>query len=160
MISAQAPSLNLRDAKFEELDDPHVPLHAQLHYTLAGGFHLAGNRLTGLVPAIWERLYVSDDSVENRFSPFKLWDATHISSTVEFTPPQGWHTTVGKGSSLKNSYCEASVKETADHDLLRFESQLTQRSGQFPATQYNAYIEAVRQSRALTEQSIVLERKK
>lgn len=160
MISAEAPSIHLREAKFDELDDPHAPLRLQLHYTLTGGFHLAGDRLAGQVPAIWERMYVSGDATENRFSPFKLWVATRIASTVEFTPPPGWHTAVGKGSSVKTPYCEATLKESADHDLLRFESQLTQRAGLFPADQYSAYVEAVRKSRALAEESIVLERRK
>jgi hypothetical protein len=150
----------LRDANIDDLDDPQVPLHVRLRYGLAGGFRPAGDRLAGQVPAIWERLYVSGDAIENRFSPFKLWTPTRITSTVEFSPPPGWHTTVGKGSSLKTPYCEASLKATAEHELLRFESQLTQRAGQFPAEQYEAYVEVVRKIRALEEQSIVLERKK
>lgn len=160
MIAGEVPSISLGEAKFDELDNPHAPLHLHLHYTLAGGFHPAGNQLTGQVPAVWERFYVSSDAIGNRFSPFKVWDSTRIASTVEFTPPPGWHTTVGKGSSLKTPYCEASLKASAEHDSLRFESQLTQRAGQFPADQYNAYLEAVRKSRSLAEQSIVLERKK
>lgn len=160
MIAGEVPSISLGEAKFDQLDDPHAPLHLHLHYTLAGGFHPAGSQLTGQVPAVWERFYVSGDAIGNRFSPFKVWDSTHIASTVEFTPPPGWHTAVGKGSSVKTPYCEASLKASGERELLRFESQLTQRAGLFPADQYSAYVEAVRKSRTLTEQGIVLERKK
>ncbi|HSI12070.1 MAG TPA: tetratricopeptide repeat protein [Chthoniobacter sp.] len=160
MIAGEVPSISLGEAKFDELDNPHTPLHLHLHYTLAGGFHPAGSQLTGQVPAIWERFYVSGDAIGNRFSPFKVWDSTRIASTVEFTPPSGWHTAVGKGSSVKTPYCEALLKTSEEHELLRFESQLTQRAGLFPADQYSAYVEAVRKSRTLAEQSIVLERKK
>lgn len=160
MIAAEAASLNLRDAKIEELDDPQAPLHFQLHYGIAGDFHRAGDRLAGQVPAIWERLYVNGDATENRFSPFKLWIPTHITSTLELTPPPGWHSTLGKGSSFKSPYGDASLKPTLNHDSLHFESQVARKAGEFPAEQYPAYVEAVRQIRAVVEQSIVFELKK
>lgn len=160
LIAAEVPSINVSEVKFEQLDDPHAPLRLQLHYTLAGDFHPAGSQLTGRIPAVWERFYVNGDAIGNRFSPFKVWDSTRIASTVEFIPPPGWHSTVGKGASVETPYCKASLKTSGEHEALRFESQLTQRAGQFPADQYNAYVEAVRQSRTLAEQSIVLERKR
>jgi tetratricopeptide (TPR) repeat protein len=157
-MASEAPAVNLKEAKIEQLEDPQAPLRLRLHYVLKNRFHTAGDRLAGQLPAIWERLYVPADPADPRFSPFKLWIPTRLSSQATLTPPKGWQAAPAKLAPTKSPFGEGSAEVVLEQGALRLKCALSQRAGQFPAAQYSDYLQAAQQNRALVEANIVLTR--
>ncbi|MEA3211938.1 MAG: hypothetical protein QOE70_4995 [Chthoniobacter sp.] len=158
MMNHEAPSLDLREALIEGIDDPQRPLGLRLRYTLRRKFQNVAGQLIGQLPAVWERLYLAGEPVEQRLTPFKLWVPLKFESHVSLTPPAGWQAAPAEAPKVAGPFCTGIARARLEQRTLRVESTLTQDIGQFPPAQYGAFVEAGREALGLVEQGVALQR--
>jgi hypothetical protein len=157
-IVHELPGANLTEAKIEGLDDPESPLHIDLRYTLQGRFKAVAGQLLGHLPAAWERMYLAVDSVEKRASPFRLWIPIQIESTTILTPPTGWLPVANNVRPIDNAFDHATATARLDGVRLVIDIRLARRTGQFPANQYRAFMDAGSAAVGFAEQNVVLKK--
>lgn len=157
-MTRELPGVDLREAKIENVEDPQSPLRLKLHYLVPRRFQTAGGQLIGQLPSVWERWFLTSDPVQQRQTPFKVWIPVNFESRVTLTPPAGWRASAGAESKLDRPYCTGSVSTQLESRKLRLDCRITQRAGQFPATEYRAYLDATSSALALAEQGIVLKK--
>jgi tetratricopeptide (TPR) repeat protein len=159
MLDNELPGVDLQEAEVEQIDDPHVPLKLRLRYLLRQRCQVAGARLIGRLPAPWERMNLAPTPVEKRTTAFRLWVPTTFETTVRITPPAEWKPVVPEKRQLDKPFCTGGLEARMDARVLRLDGHLTQRTGEFPAAQYGAYIDAMGEGIRLTEQNLVFEKK-
>ena len=157
-MTRELPGVDLREANIENVEDPQSPLQLKLHYVVPRRFQTAGGQLIGQLPALWERWFLNSDPVQQRQTPFKVWIPVNFESRVTLTPPAGWRTSSTPESKLSRPYCTGSASTQLESRKLRLDCRITQRPGQFPATEYRAYLDATSSALALLEQGIVLKK--
>ena len=157
-IIRELPGANLTESKIDGLDDPQTPLHLDLHYTLQGRFKPGAGQLTGPLPATWERLYLAVEPVEKRLSPFRLWIPMQIDSTTSLTPPTGWLPVASAARPIDNAFQHATATAHLDAARLVIDIHLARRTGQFPANQYRAFMDAGTAAISSVEQNVVLKK--
>ena len=157
-MTRELPSVDLREAQIDNVDDPQTPLRLRLRYLVPRRFQAAGGQLIGQLPAVWERSFMAGDPVEQRQTPFRLWVPVSLESHVTLTPPAGWQATPTEARRLDRPFCTASATAQLDAHKLRLETRLTQRPGQFPAADYRAYLDATNTALSLVEPGIILKR--
>ena len=157
-MTRELPSVDLREAQIENVDDPQAPLHLKLRYLVPRRFQTAGAQLIGQLPTVWERWFLTGDPVEQRQTPFKVWIPVNLESHVTVTPPPGWQAAAARGHQLDRPFCTGSASSQLEARKLHLDTQVTQRSGQFPAGEYRAYLDATATALGLVEQGLILKK--
>ena len=157
-MTRELPSVDLREAQIENVDDPQAPLLLKLRYLVPRRFQTAGGQLIGQLPTVWERWFLTGDPVEQRQTPFKVWIPSSLESHVTLTPPPGWQAAPARESKLDRPFCTGTASSQLAARKLYLDTLVTQRSGQFPAGEYRAYLDATATALGLVEQGLVLKK--
>ena len=157
-MTRELPAVDLREAQIENVDDPQAPLLLKLRYLVPRRFQTAGGQLIGQLPAIWERWFLAGDPVEQRQTPFKVWIPVNLESHVTLTPPAGWQAAVARSEKLDRPFCTGTANSQLEARKLHLDTQVTQRSGQFPPAEYRAYLDATATALGLVEQGMIFKR--
>ena len=155
-MTRELPTVDLREAQIENVDDPQAPLRLRLRYLVPRRFQAVGGQLIGQLPAVWERWFLNGDPVEQRQTPFKVWVPVSVESHVTLTPPPGWQAAAARESKLDRPFCTGTASSQLEARKLRLDTQVTQRPGQFPANDYRAYLDATSTALGLVEQGMIL----
>ena len=70
--------VELSDFSAEPLETPYAPLRLHCAYTFKRQFHRSNDRLSGILRAGVERLYLTADPVDNRLTPFEVTIPLHL----------------------------------------------------------------------------------
>lgn len=157
-MTRELPGVDLREAQIENVDDPQAPVRLKLHYLAPRRFQNAGGQLIGQLPSVWERWFLNGDPVQQRQTPFKVWIPVNFDTRITLTPPAGWQVGAGKESKLDRPFCAGSATSRVEARQLRLEARIAQRAGQFPASEYRAYLDATAAALRLVEPGIVLKK--
>lgn len=139
-----------------DLENPSQPLRIRLTYVLRQAFHQADGRLTGSVPALTERFYLSQEAVERRRSPFQIRDPRWFASTLRIQPPKGFTPQPPEATTSFNSDSEYLSVQTGQRTAADAERTLDfrQKLGQFPPERYAAFREETAKACAFLEQPV------
>jgi tetratricopeptide (TPR) repeat protein len=86
VISANG-HVQLKEFTFENLDEVSEPARLILSYTVPGAIATSGKKRSAIVPAFWEREYLSIGYVANRTTPFHFRYPFRFFSTVRLKLP-------------------------------------------------------------------------
>lgn len=146
--------------EIEDVDQVAAPLRLSVEYEVENAFTPTSDGMLGRLPTSWERAFLSVDRVDARVSPFEIQEPLQISETVRLAIPSGYSARiVGSGDRESASpflQWEAQGESLPDGLMIRFAASLTR--GTFPAEQYEAYFEDVRQAIGFLDQPIEIQR--
>jgi hypothetical protein len=142
--------------KVQNLQDTQAPLVLEMDYVLMRQFHLVGERLVGNLPDVWEELYLSAESVENRLKPFELSFPMKVESKITFAIPAGFRaiSVDGLRQSVKTAFASSSSEANKAASALKLEFQMQRRAGRFSATEYGSFRESMVKGLAPLKQSV------
>jgi tetratricopeptide (TPR) repeat protein len=158
-MNDKSPSLDLRDATIENIDDPQQPLVLKIHYVIRNQLRSTGSQLVGTLPAVWERVFFTATPVEHRYTPFCINIPTRFSSEVSIVPPPNWRAEPLTSQTAKTDF--GSVQSSVESTGSRFKltATIAHKPGQFEASRYSDYCEAMNGALALVEQPIVFKKR-
>jgi tetratricopeptide (TPR) repeat protein len=158
MMNNKIPSLDLREAEVNGIDNPQEPLVLRLRYVVREQLKPAGSQLVGTLPAIWERMFVSAAPVERRYTPFRIERAHHVSTDISIIPPKNWQAQPLTSRSTSGNFGAAQAAITTKEGRTNLSVTISQKMGDFEAGRYTEYCDAMSQALALVEQPVIFKR--
>ena len=157
-LAGCAPALEIHDLALAGLDDVREPLTLHVSYRLAGKFHNSGNQIMGQLPAVWERLFLAMDAMENRQAPLRVLNPLTVESRIALALPQGYAPALVDPVQIDAPFARCSLKSTPEAGLVRLECKAQRPSGSYPAAQYAACQETLGRVLGVFEQNFVFKR--
>lgn len=135
--------VQVMQAEAENVFEPARPLIVRLEYRVADALHRVKERLVGVIPAPFERLYLARDPALDRWSPFYLGSPLRLTSKVTVEWPEGAQLAQPPEASERSGpFGRARLGVNAETSQLVLEIEATLPAGTFPPEQYAAYCEA------------------
>jgi len=154
-LSGCAPALEVLELGLEGVDDARAPLAIHVSYRIRGRFHSMDNQMVGQLPAVWERMFLAMETVENRRSPFRLYSPMNVESHVTVALPQGYQGTAIEPVQLNSPFAQFSAASKPEAHFLTMDYKVYRPAGSYPAAQYDACQEILRRVMGALEQNIV-----
>jgi hypothetical protein len=150
--------VELSEFSAEPLETPYAPLRLHCAYTLKRQFHRSNDRLSGILRAGIERLYLTADPVDNRLTPFEVTVPLHLQSSVSFTVPEGFSAEQPSSSAPKLdprfAACQSQFRMDDSQVTLGFQCSLP--AGKFSPSDYAAYRTTMDQALSMLEREVNL----
>ncbi len=160
MLKRAEPTLELREIEIEQLTEPTKPLVLRLVTHVRRKAQQIGNQYVVHVPAAWEHVYLDNQPVQRRRTPFEVRAVTEIESAIQMQAPKGWRApTNGKDSvprSLRYSLAESSTNTSGDSIQRR--ARVTLKRGSFPADAYAQFAREIESLKGLYSPDIAFEK--
>jgi hypothetical protein len=155
-MHSELPTLDLRHASVENVDDPQKPITLQLRYVVRQRLRTHGSQMLAELPAAWERVFFAAQPEEKRQTPFRLRMPVQFSSRVAVDPPSGWQIEMPKGKETHGRFIDTTTGARAERKKLILTTSLAQHTGTFAPSDYRAYVEAMNAAVAAAEPELVL----
>jgi tetratricopeptide (TPR) repeat protein len=152
-LFSKGDKIRIRKLTIDNLEQPTKDLVLNLEYSLPGAYHRVGNsalnpRLTGSIPALWEKYYLDQDFDDFRATPFQISMPLSVVSKTEFRLPEGLQ--LENAQKLTTQGSSGILQWTTrlnQHELgFAFESLIDRGVGKFPANAFPKYYEALQQA--------------
>lgn len=145
ILAARAPTVQVHQFSFPDLDDPTKPARIELAYDVPGRLHDEGGQRRGVLPALWEEDYLNAPFVKDRQNPFRFTYPITFDSEVTLTGMSGLPEDSLKELTKNQDgpFCiwkvrSESVPDASPTLLFHFAA----RPGDFPAADYKGWQEA------------------
>ena len=155
-MSASAPTLEVRELKFDNLDDTRAPLIIRVAYLVKGKFRRVGDQLIGQLPAVWERMFLGAEAVENRETPFLVSFPVTLQSSVALAIPAGYKAGAISPSEIREAFATCTTMSRQKPAALELDCNVQEWAGHFAPAQYASYHETLSRALAAIEPSVVL----
>jgi len=155
-MATSAPALEVQDVSFDNLDDPRLPLMVRVEYMVRGKFRRVGTQLIGQLPAVWERMFLGTDAVENRVTPFAVPIPVNVQSSVALTLPPTYKADPVPAAEFKQDFASCTETTHQDPAALKIDCDIHENTGNFPPAQYASFHDTLSKALGAIEPNVVL----
>ena len=155
------PGLQVDSLNCDGFENSLLPIKIQMKAHASGYLQLAGNRLVGSIPALWEKLWISPGPVRGRHAPLEIRQPWHIQASNHIDWPEGYNGPAASSLSghQAGDFVVADAKADGSFGRQIFITECTGLPGLFPAERGTERQQAVIDGMRLISPSFVLEKK-
>jgi tetratricopeptide (TPR) repeat protein len=155
-MSASAPALEVQELSFDNLDEPRQPLIIRVAYLVKGKFRRVGDQLIGQLPAVWERMFLGTEAVENRVTPFLVTFPLMVQSSVALALPPDYKADPIPAADIRQEFATCTATAQQEPDALKIDCSIQERTGHFAPSQYASYHDTLSRTLGAIEPNVVL----
>jgi tetratricopeptide (TPR) repeat protein len=163
VLSRYAPTrVNRFDV--ENLDDTAKPLVLRLEYVVPDALHrvtlpAGGTTLIGQLPCQWETHYLEADYDDERLTPFEVNTPRLVQTSLEVVLPAGYQLAdLSRWTNSGQSEFAAWASQARQSgSIIRLDHRVRVPAGRHPATEYQPYYAAMKESLSLLQTPVTLQ---